>query len=258
YVENIGHYLQTLIDTLLWSGTYEDRDWLPNWTLFYWAWWISWSPFVGMFIARISRGRTIREFVLGVLLVPTMVSFLWFTVFGNTALELERMGAGLGTVVQEDFSSALFVFLDQFPLPTVTAIVTTLVVGLFFITSSDSGSFVVDMLTTGGTTTTPTRVFWAISEGVVAAALLLSGGLGALQAAAISTGLPFLVVLLVATWSLLKGLREELPAGPGSEPGLPPTSVPDAAGQPELSADARDPGMADGAPATAGERPDHA
>ena len=221
YVENIGHYLQTLIDTLLWSGTYGGREWLPNWTLFYWAWWISWSPFVGMFIARISRGRTIREFVLGVLLVPTMVSFLWFTVFGNTALELERSGARLGVVVQEDFSSALFVLLDQFPLSTVTAIVTTLVVGLFFITSSDSGSFVVDMLTTGGSTTTPTRIFWAISEGLVAAALLLSGGLAALQAAAISTGLPFLVVLLLATWSLLRGLRQELDPDGGRVAGVP-------------------------------------
>src|SRR6056297_1357417 len=134
YVENIGHYFQTLIETLLWSGTYEDREWLPNWTLFYWAWWISWSPFVGMFIARISRGRTIREFVLGVLFVPTMVSFLWFTVFGNTALELERAGAGIGVRVQEDFSTALFALLDQFPFATVTSVITTLVVALFFVT----------------------------------------------------------------------------------------------------------------------------
>ncbi|TVP72320.1 MAG: BCCT family transporter [Nitriliruptor sp.] len=230
YVENVGHYVQTLIDTLLWSGTYEGSEWLSDWTLFYWAWWISWSPFVGMFIARISRGRTIREFVLGVLLVPTMVSFLWFTVFGNTAIELERAGAGLGAVVQEDFSSALFALLDQFPLATVTSVVTTLVVGLFFVTSSDSGSFVVDMLTSGGSTNTPvqTRVFWAVSEGAVAAALLLSGGLAALQAAAISTGLPFLLVLLLASWSLLKGLREERPAEPRSGPRLPPASLPDA------------------------------
>ncbi|MFO7777043.1 MAG: BCCT family transporter [Nitriliruptoraceae bacterium] len=279
YVENIGHYLQNLLDTLLWSGTYGGGEWLPNWTLFYWAWWISWSPFVGMFIARISRGRTIREFVLGVLLVPTMVSFLWFTVFGNAALELERAGAGLGVVVQEDFSSALFVFLEQFPLSTVTALVTTLVVGLFFITSSDSGSFVVDMLTTGGTTTTPTRVFWAISEGVVAAALLLSGGLAALQAAAISTGLPFLVVLLLATWSLLKGLAEERPAGSKAASGRPGAAVPEVIGELAPEADTRDSQMADAATATsppgqdplasdgddtsttratAGERPDHA
>jgi choline/glycine/proline betaine transport protein len=228
YVENVGHYVQTLIDTLLWSGTYGGGQWLADWTLFYWAWWISWSPFVGMFIARISRGRTIREFVLGVLLVPTMVSFLWFTVFGNTAIELERAGAGLGAVVQEDFSSALFALLDQFPLATVTSVVTTVVVGLFFVTSSDSGSFVVDMLTSGGSTETPvqTRVFWAVSEGLVAAALLLSGGLAALQAAAISTGLPFLVVLLLAAWSLLRGLRQERPrAEPRSGPRLPPASV---------------------------------
>ncbi len=231
YVENVGHYVQTLIDTLLWSGTYEGGQWLADWTLFYWAWWISWSPFVGMFIARISRGRTIREFVLGVLLVPTMVSFLWFTVFGNTAIELERAGAGLGVIVQEDFSSALFALLDQFPLATVTSVVTTIVVGLFFVTSSDSGSFVVDMLTSGGSTNTPvqTRVFWAVSEGLVAAALLLSGGLAALQAAAISTGLPFLVVLLLAAWSLLRGLQQERPRGePRSGPRFPPASLPEA------------------------------
>ena len=231
YVENVGYYVQNLIDTLLWSGTYGGGAWLSDWTLFYWAWWISWSPFVGMFIARISRGRTIREFVLGVLFVPTMVSFLWFTVFGNTALELERAGAGIGVRVQEDFSTALFALLDQFPLATVTSVVTTLVVALFFVTSSDSGSFVVDMLTSGGSTQTPvqTRVFWATTEGVVAAALLLSGGLAALQAAAISTGLPFLVVLLAAAYSLLKGLQQERPrAAPRAGPRLPPTSLRDA------------------------------
>ncbi len=227
YVENVGYYVQNLVDTLLWSGTYGGGAWLSDWTLFYWAWWISWSPFVGMFIARISRGRTIREFILGVLLVPTMVSFLWFTVFGNTALELERAGAGIGVRVQEDFSTALFALLDQFPFATVTSVVTTLVVALFFVTSSDSGSFVVDMLTSGGSTHTPvqTRVFWAATEGLVAAALLLTGGLAALQAAAISTGLPFLVVLLVATWSLLKGLQQEYPrAATPAGPRLPPTS----------------------------------
>ncbi len=228
YVENVGHYVQNLIDTLLWSGTYGGGEWLSNWTLFYWAWWISWSPFVGMFIARISRGRTIREFVLGVLLVPTMVSFLWFTVFGNTAIELEQAGAGIGVLVQEDFATALFALLDQFPLATVSSVVTTLVVALFFVTSSDSGSFVVDMLTSGGSTRTPvqTRVFWALSEGLVAAALLLTGGLAALQAAAISTGLPFLVILLAAAWSLLQGLQQERPRAPRREgPRLPPTSL---------------------------------
>ena len=228
YIENVGHYVQTLIDTLVWSGTYEGGEWLSDWTLFYWAWWISWSPFVGMFIARISRGRTIREFVLGVLLVPTLVSFLWFTVFGNTAIELERAGAGLGVLVQEDFSLALFALLDQFPLATVTSIVTTVVVGLFFVTSSDSGSFVVDMLTSGGSadTAVQTRVFWAVSEGLVAAALLLSGGLAALQAGAISTGLPFLVVLLLAAWSLLRGLKQERSSVEArSGPRLPPASL---------------------------------
>ncbi len=230
YVENVGHYVQSLVDTLVWSGTYVGRDWLGDWTIFYWAWWVSWSPFVGMFIARISRGRTIREFVLGVLLVPSLVSFLWFTVFGNTAIELERGGAAIGTLVQEDFSTALFAMLDEFPFAAVSAVVTILVVGFFFVTSSDSGSFVVDMLTNGGSLDTPveTRVFWAVTEGLVAAGLLVAGGLAALQAASISTGLPFAVVLLLSAWSLLRGLQQERPRRGPARRQLPPASVPEA------------------------------
>jgi choline/glycine/proline betaine transport protein len=230
YVENVGHYAQSLLDTLVWSGTYVGRDWLGDWTIFYWAWWVSWSPFVGMFIARISRGRTIREFVLGVLLVPSLVSFLWFTVFGNTAIELERAGAAIGTLVQEDFSTALFAMLDEFPFASVSAVVTILVVGFFFVTSSDSGSFVVDMLTSGGSLETPveTRVFWAVTEGLVAAGLLVAGGLAALQAASISTGLPFTIVLLLSAWSLLLGLRQERPGRGTSRRPLPPANIRDA------------------------------
>jgi choline/glycine/proline betaine transport protein len=230
YVENVGHYAQSLLDTLVWSGTYVGRDWLGDWTIFYWAWWVSWSPFVGMFIARISRGRTIREFVLGVLLVPSLVSFLWFTVFGNTAIELERAGAAIGTLVQEDFSTALFAMLDEFPFASVSAVVTILVVGFFFVTSSDSGSFVVDMLTSGGSLETPveTRVFWAVAEGLVAAGLLVAGGLAALQAASISTGLPFIIVLLLSAWSLLLGLRQERPRRGPSRRALPPANIRDA------------------------------
>jgi choline/glycine/proline betaine transport protein len=185
YVENLGGYLFNFVDTLFWAGTYEGEDWLAGWTVFYWAWWISWSPFVGMFIARISRGRTIREFVLGVLFVPAAVSFAWFTVFGNTALHTELQGlADIAGPTFEDASFALFALLEQFPIAGVTSTVAIFVIAIFFITSSDSGSYVIDMIASGGDPNPPRshRVFWAISEGIVAAILLSTGGLVALQA----------------------------------------------------------------------------
>ena len=221
YFENLGMYAQSFFETLFWSGTYDDADaqgWLGGWTLFYWAWWISWSPFVGMFIARISRGRTIREFTLGVLLVPSLVSFLWFTVMGNTAIQFQAEGVtdvyGAIEAADWDASVAMFEFLEAFPLATVTSVLTILVVIFFFVTSSDSGSFVIDILTSGGNPDPPvaTRVFWAVSEGVVAAILLLAGGeaaLDGLQAGAVSTGLPFTVVLLFVVIGLIKGMRTE-------------------------------------------------
>jgi choline/glycine/proline betaine transport protein len=227
FVENTGTYLGSMLEVMFRAGAYEGQEWLSNWTLFYWAWWVSWSPFVGMFIARISRGRTIREFVLGVLLVPSLVSFLWFTVLGNTAISLEQAGAGLADLVAEDESLALFGLLEQLPFSTITAVVVTILVVSFFVTSSDSGSFVIDMLTSGGDPDphVATRVFWAVSEGAVAAALLLAGGLAALQAAAISTGLPFTAVLVAAAWSLAKGLREEVGPRPRRQAGLPPVHI---------------------------------
>jgi choline/glycine/proline betaine transport protein len=213
YLENIGAYLTNLVDTLFWAGAYEDPDgFLGTWTIFYWAWWISWSPFVGMFIARISRGRTIREFILGVLLVPSLVSFLWFTVMGNTAIFLQNTGATdiLGPT-NEDEAFALFALLESFPLATATSVLAILVIVTFFVTSSDSGSFVIDMIASGGNQDPPKgqRIFWAVSEGVVAAVLLGAGGLNALQAGAVSTGLPFTAVLVVVVIGLIKGLRSE-------------------------------------------------
>jgi choline/glycine/proline betaine transport protein len=212
YVENLGGYLVNFVGTLFWAGTYEGETWLADWTIFYWAWWISWSPFVGMFIARISRGRTIREFVLGVLFVPAAVSFAWFTVFGNTALSFELQGvADIAGPTFEDPSFALFALLEQFPLPAITSTIAIFVIAIFFVTSSDSASFVIDMIASGGDPDPPRshRVFWALSEGVVAAILLLAGGLAALQAGAVSTGLPFTVALVVVMIGLLKGLRSE-------------------------------------------------
>ncbi len=211
-VENTGNYLQNLIQSSFWTATFDGEEvegWLGGWTLFYWGWWISWSPFVGMFIARISRGRTIQEFIAGVLLVPTAFTFIWLTVFGNTALSMELYGeggiAGLAT------EQMLFAMLDGLPIATISSVAATLVIITFFVTSSDSGSLVIDMLASGGNPNPPVgqRVFWALSEGAVAAVLLLAGGLGALQAAAISTGLPFTVILILMCYSLYKGLSQE-------------------------------------------------
>lgn len=215
--ENIGLYVQNLPGLATWDETYTATDWQEGWTVFYWGWWIAWAPFVGMFIARISKGRTIREFVLGVLLVPTLVTFVWLTVFGNSALYFERFGGGaLGAAVQEDVAVSLFVFLEHFPLASLLAALGVVVVITFFVTSSDSGSLVIDMITAGGNPEPPVkqRIFWSVMEGGVAAALLLSGGLVALQAAAISTGLPFAVVILFMCYSVYRGLARYIAVTP--------------------------------------------
>ncbi len=212
YGQNLGAYVESFFYQSFWAESYQRTTWQNNWTIFYWAWWISWSPFVGMFIARISVGRTVREFVLGVLIVPTLLTFLWLTAFGGTAvfLELEGMGSVAG-VIKEDVALSLFALLENFPLAGVTNILAILLIVSFFVTSSDSGSLVVDMFTSGGKLQTPVyqRVFWAFSVGGVAAVLLLGGGLKALQTAAITTGLPFALILLIMSRSLFKGLRTE-------------------------------------------------
>lgn len=210
--QNMGTYLQELIGVTFFSEAYTDSQWQSSWTLFYWGWWVSWSPFAGMFIARISRGRTIREFIAGTMIVPTAITLVWFTGFGNTALDLQATGiADMVGAVQENASTSLFVLLEQLPLAKLSSIIALVVIVLFFVTSSDSASFVIDMITSGGNENPPVvqRVFWAVSEGVVAAVLLLVGGLGALQTASLTTGLPFTIVLLVIAWALLKALRED-------------------------------------------------
>ena len=210
-VENTGRYLQGLVELTFWADSFgEAEGWQGDWTLFYWAWWIAWSPFVGMFIARISRGRTIREFIGGVLFVPTALTFIWLTIFGNTGLHMELFGDGglAGLAAEEEM---LFAMLAELPWSFLLSAVAMTVIVLFFVTSSDSGSLVIDMLASGGNPDPPTiqRVFWAITEGAVAATLLWLGGLSALQTASITTGLPFTVVLLVMCYSLLKALRGE-------------------------------------------------
>lgn len=214
-VQNTGHYLASLVDTTFNLYAYEPRGWLGGWTLFYWGWWIAWSPFVGMFIARISRGRTIREFIGGVLLVPTGFTFMWMTFFGNTAIHmiLNEGIVQLGDAVAADVSVALFQFFEQLPLSAIASLLATILVITFFVTSSDSGSLVVDMLTSGGTDEdTPLwqRIFWAVTEGVIAAALLLAGGLAALQTATIASALPFIVIMLLMCWGLMRALRLEV------------------------------------------------
>jgi choline/glycine/proline betaine transport protein len=199
-----------------WTEAYRaEAGWQASWTVFYWAWWIAWSPFVGMFIARVSRGRTIREFLLGVLLVPTTLTFLWMSVFGGTALYGAMNGTfDIQAAVNEDVSTALFALLHEFPLSWLTSLIGLMLIVVFFVTSSDSGSLVIDIITSGGNTDPPVvqRVFWASTEGIVAAALLLGGGLGALQTAAITTGLPFVIVLALMCVGLLKALNHDYPS----------------------------------------------
>ncbi len=203
-----------------WYGPDGDGegDFLVDWTVFYWAWWISWSPFVGMFIARISKGRTIREFVGGVLLIPVIFSFAWFAAMGGTAINFELNEATAGAISGEVFEvgeeTAMFAMFDLMPGTTILALLAIVLVTTFFVTSSDSGSLVLEHLSTGGKHETPPtgRVFWAATEGLVASALLLAGGeaaVGALQAAAIASGLPFALILLFMMYAVLKGLQKE-------------------------------------------------
>jgi len=231
-IQNIGMYLSGLVDMTFRIYAYEPNEWIGNWTLFYWAWWISWSPFVGMFIARISRGRTIREFILGVLLVPSGFTFLWLTIFGNTGLwlELHEAGAGLATAVQTNMPTAIFVLLDQLPLTGITSALATMLIVTFFVTSSDSGSLVIDIISSGGAENPPVwqRIFWAVSEGAVAATLLVAGGLAALQTAAISSALPLILVMFLVCYGLMKALHAE-PSVRGVRP-IATSSVPVAGG----------------------------
>ena len=188
----------------------EDANFSQGWTAFYWAWWISWSPFVGMFIARVSRGRTVREFLIGVLIVPTLLSVLWMTALGGTAIG-QVVNDGFTAVQDAALELKLFEMLTQLPLTAITSFVGIILVVVFFITSSDSGSLVIDTIAAGGKTNAPViqRVFWASFEGAVAVALLLGGGLAALQAMAVSAGLPFTIVLLAACYAVVRGLMNE-------------------------------------------------
>lgn len=212
YVQNTGTYLANFIDLSTWNDTYGGSGWQNAWTIFYWAWWIAWSPFVGSFIARISKGRTIKEFILGVLIVPGLITLLWMNVFGNSALDMILQGdTSIISAVTTDISTALFAFLAHFPFSEFLSIVAIILVFSFFITSSDSGALVLDNITSNSNGKSPVwqRVFWSFAQGLIAIVLLWGGGLDALQAAVIITGLPFAVILLVLCFSLNKALQDE-------------------------------------------------
>jgi choline/glycine/proline betaine transport protein len=213
FVQNTGSYFSSILEIGTWTESYTGSNWQNAWTVFYWGWWIAWSPFVGMFIARISKGRTVREFILGVLLVPSLVTFFWISAFGSSAIHMTLLGDDtIANAVNDNVATALFVFLEDYPFAFILNIIAIVLISGFFITSSDSGSLVVDNLTSGGKIDAPVgqRIFWAITEGGVASVLLLGGGLQALQTATIVTGLPFAVILIVMCFSLYKGLNEDL------------------------------------------------
>jgi betaine/carnitine transporter, BCCT family len=209
FFANLGAYVEHLPALAMPFGR-EDANFSQGWTAFYWAWWISWSPFVGMFIARVSRGRTVREFIVSVLIVPSLACVLWMTVFGGTAIT-QLVSQGYEAVVGAELPLQLFMMLEALPLAGITSFIAIVLVVVFFVTSSDSGSLVIDVIAAGGKVDAPTpqRVFWCTFEGLVAIALILGGGLVALQAMAVSTGFPFAVVLLVAAVSVVKGLWSE-------------------------------------------------
>ena len=206
-------YVSNIIPLSNWIGR-EDDTWFHGWTVFYWAWWISWSPFVGMFIARISKGRTVREFITAVLLVPTIITIIWMSTFGGTGLDQAVNGVGELSNGIGDVSLAFFQMLENLPWSGIISFMAITLVLVFFVTSSDSGSLVIDSITAGGKLDAPVpqRVFWAVMEGVIAGALLYGGGkeaLKALQSGSVATGLPFTFVLLLMCVSLYMGLSAE-------------------------------------------------
>ena len=215
FVDGLITYAQNVIPLSNPHGR-EDTGYMQGWTAFYWAWWISWSPFVGMFIARVSRGRTVREFVTCVLIIPSLVCLLWMAVFGGSAIQDVLTNPETSAVKAQVIDTyhpelSLFAMLESLPLASITSVIGIVLVIVFFVTSSDSGSLVIDTITAGGKIDAPLpqRVFWCTFEGLVAIALLIGGGLGALQAMVISTGLPFTIILLMICWAIIQGLRSE-------------------------------------------------
>ncbi|MBQ1762679.1 MAG: BCCT family transporter, partial [Aquincola sp.] len=208
----LGGYLSDLVRMSLRMTPFRQNDWVASWTIFYWAWWVSWAPFVGLFIARVSRGRTIREFILGTVLAPTIAAMLWFSIFGGTALNLQLLqGAPIAEAVKADVSTALFALFDALPLGGVMSIVATLLVLVFFITSGDSATLVLGMMSHRGDPNPSARskILWGLLIAGIAVSLLLSGGLKAVQTATIVFALPFTVVILLMALALWRGVRAD-------------------------------------------------
>ncbi|MFW1857135.1 BCCT family transporter [Acinetobacter defluvii] len=209
-IQNAGQYISNLFSMTFNLYAYQPSGWIGGWTIMYWAWWISWSPFVGMFIARVSRGRTIREFIVGVLLIPTGFTLIWMGFMGNAALFsiLEQGHGALITAVQKDSSVALFEFLSHLPFASISSFIATVLVVLFFVTSADSGALVTDYLT-AKSDNSPVwqRLFWTVLMAVLSIILLVVGGLGALQSATMMSALPFTLIMVLLCWGLLKALR---------------------------------------------------
>lgn len=218
FTNTTGQYLQHIVEMSFMSDAIMENPWLDSWTVFYWAWWIAWAPFVGTFIARVSRGRTIREFVIGALFIPVLVSFVWFAIFGGSALHIEMFGGGgLADAVSESEAAGFYAALTHFPLSSLLILLGTLSVTIFFITSSDSATYVNGMLTSNGDPNPPRslRVLWGLSEGAIAAILLFTGGLSALQTASVVSGFPFMIVMFFMVYCFVKALRNDYRAEHG-------------------------------------------
>ncbi|HVL09129.1 MAG TPA: BCCT family transporter [Burkholderiaceae bacterium] len=212
FTTTLGAYLSQLVSMSLRMSPFTASTWVQDWTIFYWAWWISWSPFVGIFIARISKGRTVREFVLGVVIAPTLLGFLWFSVFGGAAMWEQMFGNGqMVAAVQSGYQNVLFALLDTYPAATFLAGVTILLLVIFFVTSADSAVLVLATMSSPerGDPPVSRRIIWGVSIAVIAAALLLAGGLDALQSALIITAFPFAILLVLIMWSLYRVLDAE-------------------------------------------------
>lgn len=210
FMENTGSYLSNIVQRTFNLQAYTGSNWIGNWTLFIFGWTIAWAPFVGLFIARISRGRTIRQFIVGVMVVPVAFTFVWFSVFGDTALYMIIVDGYTSLIeqVEQDHAIALFKFFEQLPFSSIISFISVLLIALFFVTSSDSGSLVIDSLASGGATQTPVwqRVFWASISGLVAIALLLANGLSALQAGSVISALPFAIIMIVSAIGMWRAL----------------------------------------------------
>lgn len=212
YIQNVGSYLVHFVDMATWTESLRGTDWQKMRTIMYWGWWISWSPFVGTFIARISRGRTIKEFILCVLILPSLITFLWFSAFGGTTMRDILLGdTAMIAAVNDNISTALYVFFDKFPLAILLKSLGVILICSFIITSADSGAIVVNSITSGGKMSTPPfqRVIWAVSTGVIASVLMYGGGLDALQTVVTISGLPFAILLVMMCFSLYRGVSED-------------------------------------------------